>query len=719
MEGKRLIQFRSLWFIAMVVLLATTPVYRAFASPDSGLAGDGKGTVQPALKLKAMSYQINSGKGTDNVVDLDRIADVIRASGADVIGLQAVDKHYSSRSSYEDQAKRIADALGMHYAYGPTVDLAPEQGKTERRQFGTAILSKYPIESAVLHPLSNSGTEKRALFEARIDVNGTAVRFYTTHMDTSAAVRVKQADEILSILGGQTGPKIAAVYANALDTSAEVKRLLTSLSDAFFDQTGVYTNPAYLPAKRISYIMPSYDWELGEARAIPSLASIHLPIVSELTLNPDAHANPSLKALAFTDKAISEMVGNEMNVKLNAYYTNGTVKEVTSSASYASRQPEVADMPSPGLVRAQAAGKTEITATYGQLTAELPVAVYMTRNAELASLQIDGEPLASFAPDRLFYRTIVPREAKQVPVVTAQPADPNASVEVLAPSSLPGIAYVVVTADDGKTTAEYRVQFTAGRTELDVPVRIMSFNIHHGADSGDTYDLEKTADAIRQSGAEVIGLQEVDRYYSTRSNLEDTVARLADMLGMHYAYGPNLDRAPQQPGLPNSQYGTAVLSKYPIVEQRNYALTSYGQEQRGLLETRIDMDGVPVYFYSTHLGLDAVQQQTQTDEILAIAGEKDGPVIIVGDFNARPYSPDMRRIAAAYQEPFVSKPDAYTIASNRPYAKIDYIWANDKLLLGDAERAEVVQTEVSDHFPIVSDLYVKRELNDLLLGAGE
>ncbi|CAG7625068.1 endonuclease/exonuclease/phosphatase family protein [Paenibacillus allorhizosphaerae] len=717
-EGKRLIYFRC-FLINVIVLLLLTPMYSAVASSAPGSSGGGGDAVQPPLKLKAMSYQINSGKGTDNVVDLDRIADVIRSSGADVIGLQAVDKHYSSRSNYEDQAKRIADALGMHYVYGPTVDLAPEQGRTERRQFGMAILSKYPIENAVLNPISNSGTEKRALFEARINVNGTAIHFYTTHMDTTAAVRVKQADEIISIVGRQTGPKIVAVYANAVDTSAEVKRLLTSFSDAFFDQTNAYTNPAYLPTKRISYLLPSYDWELGEARAIPSLASIHLPIVSELILNPDAHANPALKALAFTDKALSEMAGNVMKVKLNAYYTNGTVRDATYSAGYVSSHPEVADVPSPGLIRAKSAGKTVVTATYGPLSADLPVSVYLTKNADLASIRIDGVPVESFAPDRLFYRITVPRDSTKVPAISAQSADANASVTVFAPTTLPGIAYLVVTADDGATTKEYRVQFTGEKTDLDMPLKVMSFNIHHGADSDENYDLEKTADVIRQSGAEVIGLQEVDRYYSSRSNLEDTIGRLAEMLGMHYAYGANLDRAPQQPGLPNSQYGTAVLSKYPILEQRNYALTSYGQEQRGLLETRIDMNAIPLYFYSTHLGLDAVQQQTQTDEILAIAGEKDGPKIIVGDFNARPYSPDMRRIAAAFQEPFASQPNAYTIDSKRPYAKIDYIWASDKLLLGDAERAQVIQTQVSDHLPIVGDLYVKRELNELNFSVNE
>jgi endonuclease/exonuclease/phosphatase family metal-dependent hydrolase len=245
---------------------------------------------------------------------------------------------------------------------------------------------------------------------------------------------------------------------------------------------------------------------------------------------------------------------------------------------------------------------------------------------------------------------------------------------------------------------------------MHIPVKVMSFNIHHGADSEGSYDLGRTAEVIRQSGAELIGLQEVDRYFSNRSRLEDTIGRLAAMLGMHYAYGANLDRPPAKPGMPRNQYGTAVLSKYPIMASHNHLLTSFGKEQRGLLETLIDINGIPVYFYSTHLGLDQEQRETQTNEILSIMGQNEGPQIVVGDFNARPHSPEMRKLTALFQEPWASLPEAYTIASNRPYAKIDYIWANEQLLLGDPADAVVMNVQASDHFPIISSLIVKREL---------
>lgn len=241
------------------------------------------------------------------------------------------------------------------------------------------------------------------------------------------------------------------------------------------------------------------------------------------------------------------------------------------------------------------------------------------------------------------------------------------------------------------------------------PIKVMSYNIRHGADPFENYNLERIADVIRQSGAEIVGLQEVDRYYSNRSNNEDTIQRLSDMLGMQFAYGANLDHPPTQPGQPRSQYGTAVLSKYPIVQNQNYWLASNGQEQRGLLETTIAIQGVQLSFYCTHMGLSAVQREIHADEILGIMAKRSGPKILVGDFNARPYESVMTHFTKQLQNPFADQPDAFTFDSINPSATIDYILASSEIRLGERENARVIQTQASDHFPIISNLYLKRQ----------
>ena len=154
----------------------------------------------------------------------------------------------------------------------------------------------------------------------------------------------------------------------------------------------------------------------------------------------------------------------------------------------------------------------------------------------------------------------------------------------------------------------------------------MSYNIHHAADEKNVLDLERIAKVIEDSGAEIIGLQEVDNHWSTRSNLEDQAKWLADRLDMHYTYAANLDLEPLNPGEPRRQYGTAVLSKYPIIHEENYSLTKIGNtEQRGLLETVINVKGHHLKFYNTHLALTSAEREIQVKEINEIASKTEGP----------------------------------------------------------------------------------------------
>lgn len=87
---------RALSALAAVVALTTvTTTGIAQAS-----AAEGRGS----RVLDVMTFNIHHAQGTDGVLDVRRIAEVVRTSGADVVGLQEVDSHYSGRSDWADQA---------------------------------------------------------------------------------------------------------------------------------------------------------------------------------------------------------------------------------------------------------------------------------------------------------------------------------------------------------------------------------------------------------------------------------------------------------------------------------------------------------------------------------------------------------------------------------------------------------------------------------------
>ncbi len=106
---------------------------------------------------------------------LDHVAAVIRAADADIIGLQEVDVN-CDRSGGEDQPKRLAEAAGYpYYRFIHAIDL----GKGE---YGTAILSRYPILEFSVTPLKTDGFEGRALGEAVIEVPGNRLHVFCTHL---------------------------------------------------------------------------------------------------------------------------------------------------------------------------------------------------------------------------------------------------------------------------------------------------------------------------------------------------------------------------------------------------------------------------------------------------------------------------------------------------------------------------------------------------------
>ena len=77
------------------------------------------------MTLTLLSYNIHSGVGLDGVLDLGRIADVIAASGADLVALQEVDRHRRAHSQFEDQPGLLAEWLGFHLAYAANLDDGP------------------------------------------------------------------------------------------------------------------------------------------------------------------------------------------------------------------------------------------------------------------------------------------------------------------------------------------------------------------------------------------------------------------------------------------------------------------------------------------------------------------------------------------------------------------------------------------------------------------
>ncbi|MFB8024852.1 endonuclease/exonuclease/phosphatase family protein [Streptomyces sp. NPDC056465] len=268
------------------------------------------------------------------------------------------------------------------------------------------------------------------------------------------------------------------------------------------------------------------------------------------------------------------------------------------------------------------------------------------------------------------------------------------------------VAAVVVALAATGSVAQASAASRPGPRVLDV----MSFNIHHAQGTDDVLDLDRIARVVKENGADVVGLQEVDHHYSARSEWADQSAELAERLGFHVVFGANIDNAPPAGSDHRVQYGTAILSRYPITASENtWLFRSPDQEQRGLLHATIDVHGRKVEFYNTHL---AASSQTdrlrQTAQVVDLIGARK-PGVLVGDFNALPTAPESQPLQKAYTDAWARslhpRGDGATHPSETPTARIDVIYTTRGVT---PLVTRVVDTEpaASDHLPLLSKVLV-------------
>jgi endonuclease/exonuclease/phosphatase family metal-dependent hydrolase len=253
----------------------------------------------------------------------------------------------------------------------------------------------------------------------------------------------------------------------------------------------------------------------------------------------------------------------------------------------------------------------------------------------------------------------------------------------------------------------------AAAADRDREIDVATYNIHHAADVNEQLSLERIAAEIDATGAEVAGLQEVDRHWSARSEFVDQAQWLAKRLRMHVVYGANLDLEPLTPGAPRRQYGTAILSEFPIREWRNTWLPRpENGEQRGLLEAVIKVRGERVRVANTHLQHNsAVERTAQTQRIMELLAPAREPVVLVGDLNARPADPELAPLWTRFQDAWTlgGVGDGFTYPAEAPSARIDYVLVTPDLRVSEAT---VRSTLASDHLPLVAEIALPRHDDD-------
>lgn len=227
-----------------------------------------------------------------------------------------------------------------------------------------------------------------------------------------------------------------------------------------------------------------------------------------------------------------------------------------------------------------------------------------------------------------------------------------------------------------------------------ISIRVMTYNIHRGINKSNKLDLDGIVDVIKESEAEIIALQEVERF-SVRTGFRDQIEYIADKLSMHYVYGKSIN-------ILNGQYGNAILSNFPIEEYKVSKLPSDG-ESRTILRAGLNVYGNRIFFYSTHLGLDQRERDMQVEEIVRLTADERNTVV-TGDFNSR--ADKLGEITERYIDcaGLENNFDKATFVGEDLSERIDYIFVSKDFKV---KKYEVLERDASDHYPIISILELK------------
>ncbi|MFD3814518.1 endonuclease/exonuclease/phosphatase family protein [Streptomyces rubiginosohelvolus] len=253
---------------------------------------------------------------------------------------------------------------------------------------------------------------------------------------------------------------------------------------------------------------------------------------------------------------------------------------------------------------------------------------------------------------------------------------------------------------------------TGGTGGRGLPLRVATYNIHAGAGMDGVFDLDRQTAELRFLQADVIGLQEVDRHWGSRSEWRDLAGELARRLRMYVFFAPIYSLDPAEPGGPRAEYGVAVLSRHRIVSAENHEITRLSTQDPnpvpapapGFGEAVVRVRGLPVHVYVTHLDYrpDPAVRVAQVADTRRIMAEDRGPKILLGDFNAEPAAPEL---APLWRELADADPGAPTFPAQDPVKRIDFVTVS-KTRIG-VRRAWVPESLASDHRAVVADLLLR------------
>jgi endonuclease/exonuclease/phosphatase family metal-dependent hydrolase len=238
------------------------------------------------VHVRLASWNVHSCVGTDGVLDVARIGDVLERLDVDVIGLQEIERREEQILGL-DQLAYLARRLDMHPIAGPNLI-------DHRGDFGNGLLARRVPRRHVLLDLSVADREPRGAIDALFDLPGGPLRVVVTHLGLGRVERAQQIRalrEHLSKPGEASGPVVLLGDLNEWRPGLLTRSRL--VPDPFEVASGLRTWPSRRPLLRLDRILAAPRPRRFEAHTVTRpaarVASDHLPVVADVEWPDDEH----------------------------------------------------------------------------------------------------------------------------------------------------------------------------------------------------------------------------------------------------------------------------------------------------------------------------------------------------------------------------------------------------------------------------------------------
>lgn len=226
-------------------------------------------------------------------------------------------------------------------------------------------------------------------------------------------------------------------------------------------------------------------------------------------------------------------------------------------------------------------------------------------------------------------------------------------------------------------------------------VRVLTFNVMHGATINRDFDIKKISDIINRLQPDLVALQELDLNTGrSRKYYYDLATELGYLTHMCAIFGKSI---PYDGG----SYGNGILSKTPFIETKNVALPMpQPGEARGLLQAvTVLPSGDTIRFVATHFDVnnDNTNRLAQSQAVVKLIKNSNYSTIFAGDLNDTPQSAVIKNLEKVMKNTEAPDTKTLTFSSVKPERKIDYIFMYPKKKWKVISTEAISDSVASDH----------------------